>query len=59
LDDGDISAGMARRILDDFFEPAGPGERPILKRSVWLACAETERSARVIARMRSGKKRGW
>jgi hypothetical protein len=54
VDDGDISAAMARRILDDFFEPAGPGARPTLKLSVWRACAENDPKAGAIARLRSG-----
>jgi hypothetical protein len=53
-DDGDISAELAARIFDDFFEPVAAGERPQLKLSVWRACAEEDRKARVIAHLRSG-----
>lgn len=53
-DDGDISAELAERIFDDFFEPVAAGERPQLKLSVWRACAEEDRKTRVIAHLRSG-----
>jgi hypothetical protein len=53
-DDREISAALAGRILDEFFEPAEPGQRPRLKMSVWRACTRDGRDARVIAQLRSG-----
>jgi hypothetical protein len=48
VDDGEISASVAKRILDDLFEPAAAGEPRTLRWSVWSAYVEeSDRNASV------------
>ena len=40
VNDGEISASVAKRIMDDLFEAAAPGKLPVLRWSVWSAYVE-------------------
>ncbi len=40
VDDGEISAEVAQRIMDDLFETSASGEPPTLRWSVWSTYVE-------------------
>ena len=51
VDDGEISESVARRIMDDLFEPAPAGEAPTLRWSVWSAYVESADRNASVARL--------
>ena len=40
VDDGEISASVAERLMDDLFETSAQGQTPVLRWSVWAAYVE-------------------
>jgi len=50
VDHGEISASVAKRIMDDLFETGASGEPPMLRWSVW--CTYVEDADRNSARPR-------
>ena len=56
VDDGEISASVAKRILDDLFEPAAAGEPRTLRWSVWSTYVEDADRNASVARL-SGLRR--
>jgi hypothetical protein len=52
IDGGEIGSDVARRILEDMFEPALQGERPALKESAWRAYLDGRHRLRLVDRIR-------
>jgi hypothetical protein len=52
VDHGEISESVARRIMDDLFEPVPAGEAPVLRWSVWSAYVEAADRNASVARLR-------
>jgi hypothetical protein len=52
VDHGEISESVARRIMDDLFEPVPAGEAPVLRWSVWCAYVEAADRNASVARLR-------
>jgi hypothetical protein len=57
VDDGEISRSVAKRIMDDLFEPATPGEPPTVRWSVWHAYVEDADRNASLARLSGLPKR--